>query len=96
VNGFELNPQQQHELRAALRSARNGDRPKVALKINALLLLGTGWNLSEVSEALFLDDETLRQVVFQFRDGGLQDVLMNKHKGSQCSFQMSNRQPYAA
>ena len=84
MNGFELNPQQQQELRAALRSARNGDRPKVALKINALLLLGTGWNLSEVSEALFLDDETLRKVVSQFRDGGLQAVLMNKHKGSQC------------
>jgi transposase len=84
MNGFELTPRQQQELRAALRSARNGDRPKVALKINALLLLGTGWSLSEVSEALFLDDETLRKVVSRYRDGGLQSALTNKHKGSQC------------
>jgi hypothetical protein len=66
MNGFELNPQQQQKLHAALRSARNGDRPKVALKINALLLLGTGWNLSEVSEALFFTTRPCGRLFLNF------------------------------
>ena len=83
MKGFELNPRQQQELRAALRSARNGNRPKVALKINALLLLGTGWSLSEVSEALFIDEETLRNFITRYRNNDLKSALQNDHKGSQ-------------
>ena len=33
---------------------------KLAYRINAIILLDSGWNLASVSDALLLDDETLR------------------------------------
>ena len=51
-------------LPVALRSAHRAERNRrAAYKINAVILLGTGWTLAEVSEALLLDDETLRSYV---------------------------------
>ena len=82
MKGFELTPEQQQELRAALAITRNKNRAKDSVKINALLLLGTGWTLSEVSDALFLDTETIRSYVSRYKAGGLKKVLKALHRGS--------------
>jgi len=55
MRGFYLNLEQICELRAAHRAERNRSS---AYKINAVILLGAGWNLKAVKEALLLGDET--------------------------------------
>ncbi|MDE1466041.1 IS630 family transposase [Spartinivicinus sp. A2-2] len=46
-------------------------------------MLGSGWTLQEVKEALLLDDETLRGYVNRYRQGGVSELLKSHHKGSQ-------------
>jgi len=92
MKGFALTSDQQQELRVALRSARNTNRAKDSVRINALLLLGTGWSLEEVSDALFLDEDTLGSYVKLYRKGSLQEVLRVNHRGSNCRLDEDQRQ----
>lgn len=82
MKGFELSIEEQQELHAALKSARRGTDPKIACKINALILLGTDWSLVEVSNALFLDEESLRKYAALYKENGLDAVLTTFYKGS--------------
>jgi len=88
MKGFELTPEQQQELREALRTARNSHRAKnqakAAVRINALLLLGSGMSLQEVSDVLFLDADTLSSYVKRYQAGSLKSVLNDSHKGHEC------------
>jgi len=76
---FQLTPPEEIELRIAHRSTRN---KRKAYRINALLLLGTGWTYEQVSEALLLSRDTLRDYVNRYRTGGLNALLKDQHKGS--------------
>jgi len=88
MKGFELTPEQQQELRDALRVARNSNRAKnqakEAVKINAILLLGSGMTLQEVSDVLFLDTDTLSSYVKRYQAGDLKSVLNTSHQGRDC------------
>lgn len=78
MQGFELTSEQIKELRTAHRkelAKRN------AYKINAVILLGTGWTLQQVSEALLLDEETLRTYVFKYKTGGVKVLLQTIYMG---------------
>lgn len=75
---FLLSPNEIQELRAAHKSAA---KSKDAYKINAVILLGSGWCLQEVSEALLLDDETLRSYVKKYKEGGFKALLETFHLG---------------
>jgi len=66
MEGFALSPEDVEELRAAHRSV--GDK-RHAYRINAVILLGTGWTEQEVAEALLLDPDTLRRYVARYRPG---------------------------
>lgn len=72
MKGFELTPEQAAELRAAHRATKE---KRVAYKINAVILLGTGWTLEQVSQALLLDEETLRTYVGRYKQGGAKKLL---------------------
>lgn len=78
MKGFELTPKQVVHLRMLHKKQK--DR-REAYKINAVILLGTGWTLKEVSEALLLDDETIRNYVKKYRDGKLDKLLELNYKG---------------
>jgi transposase len=78
MQGFELTPEQVSELRIAHRKERE-KRP--ADKIKAVILLGTGWTLQQVSEALLLDEETLRTYVSKYKNGGLKKLLKTIYMG---------------
>lgn len=39
-----------------------------AYKINAVILLGSGWTLGEVKDALLIDDETLGKRIMQYNN----------------------------
>lgn len=75
---FSLRPEQLAEFRTAHKAERNR---RMAYKLNAVILLGTGWTLRQVSEALLLDDETLRSYVDKYRNGGLPTLLQTHYTG---------------
>jgi len=81
MNGFELTPKKVKQLKLLHKKQR--DR-RAADKIKALVLLGTGWTLTQVSEALLLDTETLRNYVNKYRDGKIDKVLELHYKGRKC------------
>lgn len=78
MKGFHLSPEQTHELRVAHRAERNRNS---AYKLNAVILLGTGWNLKAVKNALLLDDETLRAYVDKYQRGGVPNLLKTNYSG---------------
>lgn len=78
MTNFVLTKEQVKELRAAHHAERNRN---AAYKINAVILLGTGWKLKEVKEALLLDDETLRSYVKRYQAGGVVALLETHHLG---------------
>ena len=80
MKGFELSPEAIQALRASHRSVKV---KKDAYKINAVILLGTGWTLQEVSEALLLDEATLTSYVQKYRQAGFRGLLATFHQGSQ-------------
>lgn len=78
MKGFNLTTEELLELRDAHRFSKNKSS---AYKINAVILLGTGWTLKKVKDALLLDDETLRDYVSKYRSGGVSGLLETHHKG---------------
>ena len=60
MKGFELSKEELADLRRAHKSEHY---KRSAYKINVVILLGSGWTLEEVKDALLLDEETLRSYV---------------------------------
>jgi transposase len=79
MKGFSLTPEDVEELRSAHRSVRD---KRHAYRINAIILLGTGWTEQEVSDALLLDPDTLRRNVSRYQSGGVDQLLMLEYRGS--------------
>lgn len=80
MKGFKLNKDDLTTLRRAHKSEHY---KRSAYKINAIILLGSGWSLEEVKDALLIDDETLRCYVKKYQKGGLFELLKVDYKGSQ-------------
>lgn len=80
MKGFFLTKEQLSELRIAHRSEKN---KHAAYKINAVILLGDGWKLKQVREALLLDDETLRGYVAAYQEGGIEELVKTHYKGKE-------------
>lgn len=78
MKNFHLNKEQLNELRAAHNAERNRN---AAYKINTVILLGTGWKLKNVKEALLLDDETLRSYVKKYQTGGIEALRQTNYLG---------------
>ena len=79
MKGFELNKE---ELAALRRAHKSEHYKRSAYKINAVILLGSGWTLEEVKDALLLDEETLRSYVRSYQEGGLPKLLKAIYKGA--------------
>lgn len=79
MKNFELTPEEIIELRAAHKSAKSRHE---AYRINAIILLGDEWTLEEVSEALLMDEETLRSYVNAYKTGGISKLIQTNYKGS--------------
>ena len=78
---FRLNPEEVAELR---REHRRMMHRTDAYRLNAIILLGTGWTQVQVSEALLLDERTLRRYVKAYRHGGLEGLLEVRFQGRSC------------
>ena len=82
MKGFYLSETEQEQLRESHKKAKLVSA-SCAYRINAVLLLGTGWTLERVNAALLIDDETLRNHVSRYREGGVDFLCKRFHKGSE-------------
>lgn len=89
MQDFWLEQEQILELRKAHRAERNRH---AAYKINAVILLGTGWKLKQVSEALLLDEETLRSYIKKYLVGGVNALTETNYSGKDCALDEIQRQ----
>lgn len=78
MKNFKLTEEEIQGLRAAHKLA---SKSKEAYKINAVILLGSGWTLEEVAEALLLDSETLSSYVKKYQSGGVKLLLKTLYQG---------------
>ncbi len=81
MKNFTLTTEQVSALRVAHRAERNRH---AAYKINAVILLGTGWKLKDVKAALLLDDETLRSYVEKYMADGIDGLVSVHLQGRAC------------
>ena len=79
MNGFALTDKEINSLKAAHRGCRD---KRLADRIKSVVLLGTGWTVSETAEALLLDEDTVRTYSQKYQQGGLDALLTMRHKGS--------------
>lgn len=91
MKGFTLTTDELEILRSAHRDARRTDA-HAAYKINAVILLGTGWTLKKVKNALLLDDETIRSYVEKYQNGGIPRLLETHYKGRKSSLTMDQEE----
>jgi transposase len=78
VKNFQLRDEELEELRAAHRSSRD---KRSAYRLNAVILLGGGWTSKQVSDALLIDESTLRSYVKRYRKGGVNKLLQDDYSG---------------
>lgn len=78
MNTLELSTGQLEELRKAHRRERN---KQAAYKINAIILLGTGWAVEDVATALLCSSNTLRAYVEKYEVGGISALTSTNYSG---------------
>ena len=78
---FTLTAAEEIELRVAHRGIRD---KRYAYRLNAIILLGTGWSYEEVANALLLDNETIRNYVKRYEKAGVAGLVTDEHKGTPC------------
>jgi len=56
---------------------------KIADKLKAIYLLGSGWHVVDIKEALLLDENTIYRYYSTYKEKGIQGLLDSNHKGSE-------------
>jgi transposase len=80
MHDYRLDQQKLSELRAAHRGTRN---VREAYRINAVVLLGSGWRPCDVADALLIDQDTARGYFKRYKEGGLDALLRMNYVGSE-------------
>ena len=60
------------------------NKRRYADRIKAVLLLDSGWLTSDISEALMLDDKTIRHYRKLYEEGGVDRLCNDEFQGSFC------------
>ena len=63
MNNYQLPPSKLKALRAEHRRAKQLGTAQMADKIKAVYLMGSGWMIPAICEALLLDENTLYQLL---------------------------------
>lgn len=83
MNTYQLPENKLQELRKAHRHAKKHDTPRVADRIKAIYLLGSGWRICDICEALLIDENMVYRSYERYQLKGLDGLLKNNHKGSE-------------
>ena len=82
MDGFRLTAKQVVALRTLHRSFRD---KRLAYRVNAIILLGSGWSVAEVAQALLVDETTLYLWLEKYQHGGKDELLALHYQGKACS-----------
>ena len=80
MQGF-LTPDQRSELLHELKFERHA---KYSDRIKTILLLDKGWTYEKISEALFLDEGTIRNYRKRYVQGGIFGLVTDTYSGKRC------------
>ncbi|MDR1479357.1 MAG: transposase [Planctomycetaceae bacterium] len=80
MENYQLSSRQIASLKALHRTLR--DR-KEADRVKAVVLLGSGWSVSTVAEAIMLDANTVRSYFDKYVHGGEEELLESNYAGRQ-------------
>ena len=75
LNGKELQALRVEHRRQLKKNGRAADRVKV------IYLLGSGWQVQTISEALLMDEKTIRSYYSAYQTGGIEELLQTHFKG---------------
>ena len=79
MRGFELTFKEVQSLQSLHRLSK--DR-RLADRIKAVILLGTGWTVTQTAEALLLDEDTVCRYVQLYQQGGTDRLPALHYRGS--------------
>ena len=79
MKDYQLPPTELKTLRIRHRKEKN---KKNAYRLNVIYLLGKGWAVSEVKEALMLDENSIYRYYDDYKKHGIEYLLKNNYKGS--------------
>jgi transposase len=77
---YRLDKQELADLRAAHRSVRNA---REAYRLNAVILLGSGWSPTDVAGALLIDADSVRTYFKRYKNGGIDGLVRMNYVGSE-------------
>ena len=77
---YRLPEKELGELRQAHRESRD---KRSAYRINAVILLASGWSAEQVAQALLIDPDTARNYFKRYKQGGLTPLLQVAYRGSE-------------
>jgi transposase len=80
MRDYRLSNQDLGELRSAHREVRE---IREAYRLNAVILLGQGWGVTEVANALLMDAETVHAYFKRYKHGGVEELLRMSYVGSE-------------
>jgi len=80
MQNMTLSSDEIFELRIAHRKAK---KKRDADRIKAIVLLGKGWSFVQVSEALLMDEETIRHHLKRYKERGIKGLLNVNYKGTE-------------
>jgi len=83
MKDYRLNKKQLKNLRLAHQAAKRADKAIRADKIKAVYLLGSGWRVSKIKEALLIDETTIRRYFDIFKQQGIEALIQTHYKGSE-------------
>jgi transposase len=84
-----LSPEERADFLKSHRKERDG---KIKDKIKAILLLDKGWSYNQIAEALFLDDQTLRNYKETYDKNKSKGLLETNYKGRISKLSITNKQ----
>lgn len=82
MKNYELNKKALKNLRLAHSKSKRGNSPIASDKIKAVYLLGSGWRIKDVMEALLIDETTARHYFNTYKQNGLDGLLETNYRGS--------------
>ena len=77
-NDFRLTANQIAALKVLHRAQRD---KRLAYRINAIILLGSGWSFEQVAQALLIDAKTVSNWYDAYKDGGTDELLALNYQG---------------
>jgi transposase len=92
MDDFRLTSRQIAKLRESHRKQRD---KRLAYRINAMILLGSGWSVANVAEALLIDEQTVRNWLEKYRQGGVDELLALNYSGKEPSLTVEQQDELA-